>query len=191
LGMGLPLKVLPLLQVVEQPGRLVYDFQCPNRQGVNKYEVSLPLDEAWIAAYWTTHLKTRSAPADFAYLFTSRSAIKKRQSVSSDYCRRRLQNLVVRLLGYPITVNRLERGSLKALAGRVGYDKFMERLQDVPLSNRTKLFLWLHRYNKPKGLIKPRLYSDKPKASREKGTINPCCFTDEDRCRPSFPTTTK
>lgn len=193
LGMGLPLKVLPLLRLTEQPGRFVYEFQRPNRQGVSEYAVSLPLDEAWIATYWTAYLKIRTAPADYVYLFNSCTAIKKRQPISSDYCRRRLQNLVAKLLGYPIAVNRLERGSLKALAGRLGYDKFMERIQDVPLSNRTKLFLWFHRQNKSKRLIKSRLYSDKPKtkASRGKGTVNPCCFTDEDRYCPSFLTASK
>ncbi len=182
LGMGLPLKVLPLLRLTEQPGRFVYEFQRPNRQGVSENAVLLPLDEAWVAAYWTAYLKTRPAPADFTYLFTSRSAIKKRQPVSPDYCRRKLQKLIAELLGYPITVNRLERGSLKALAGKLGYDKFMERLHDVPLSNRTKLFLWLQRQGISKIVRKRRLNADKPKreALSGSGELNPVSFSDID-----------
>jgi hypothetical protein len=143
LGMGLPLKVLPLLRLAEQPGTLIYDFQRPNRQGLNKYAVSLPLDEPWIESYWRDYLKQRSAPAEFSYLFTSRAAIKKRQPVSSDYCRRKLQTLIAEILGYPITVNRLERGSLKAMAGKLGLDAFLGRVQSVPLCKKTKFFIWL------------------------------------------------
>lgn len=193
LGLGLPIKVLPLLRRTEISGKLAYEFQRPNRQGIQECSVSLPLEESWLAAYWGAYLKWRSAPEGFGYLFVSRAAIKKRQPVSSEYCRRLLQGLVAEVLGYPITVNRLERGSLRALAGRLDYGKFMERVQNVPLSNRTKLFIWLQRQNKPKGLTKPRHYPDKPKVkvSRGKGAVNPSSFLKEDRCHPLFLTTAK
>lgn len=185
LGIGLPLKVLPLLRLTERPGMLAYDFQRPNRQGVIEYEISIPLDETWIATYWTAYLKTRKAPSDYVYLFTSRIAIKRRQSVSSEYCRRKLQHLVTELLGYPIAVNRLERGSLKALAGRLGYEKFMERLQDVPLSNRTKLFLWLQRHGTTKAAGKRHLNAFKQNlaAIRDREAVNTSSFSDTD-CQP-------
>jgi site-specific recombinase XerD len=143
IGTGFQLKILPLLRLTDCPGKLVYSFQKPNRQGIHEYEIALPMDDPWIEAYWTANLRMRSVPADFPYLFVSPSSIKRRQPISTEYCRKKLQGLITGLLGYPIAVNRLERGSLKALAAMRSYDKFMERVQNVPLSNRTKLFIWL------------------------------------------------
>lgn len=88
IGAGFPLKVLPLLRSVDCPGKLVYTFQKPNRQGIHELEIVLPLDEPWIKNYWTAYLEKRSAPADFAYLFVSPFSLKRRQPVSSEYCRR-------------------------------------------------------------------------------------------------------
>lgn len=161
LGTGFPLKILPLLRLTDHPGKLAYLFQNPNRQGVHEREVTLPIEEPWFEAYWAAYLKMRSAPTDFAYLFISSSCIKRRQPVSSEYCRRKLQTLITALLGYPITVNGLERGSLKAFAARRSYDQFIERVQSIPLCNRTKLLIWLQGQNKPKVAVRPKVIKRK------------------------------
>lgn len=149
-GMGLPLKVLPLLRLTVKPGKLVYNFQRPSRQGVSENELELPLEEPWIFDYWARFLNARM-PINSPYLFTSWRSNKKRQPVSSNYCRRKLEKLVEEILGYPIAVNRLERGSLKAVAGGLDFDTFMRRVQNVPLGRTTKLFIWLDRNSNAKG----------------------------------------
>ncbi len=181
IGAGFPLKVLPLLRSVDCPGKLVYTFQKPNRQGIHELEIVLPLDEPWIKNYWIAYLEKRSAPADFAYLFVSPLSIKRRQPVSPKYCRIRLQALTVSLFGYRITVNRLERGSLIALAGRRSYDRFMKRVQSVPLSNGTKLMIWLQGQKKPQLALNLRAIWPKGNA------VNPAGFSGAGRQPDSTP----
>ncbi len=170
IGMGLPLKALPLLKLTQVSNKLVYTFQRPNRQGMSEHEIVIPVDEPWILIYWSEYLKTRVAPKTYTYLFTSLPAIKKRQPVSTDYCQRAIQHQVYDCLGYSLPANRLERGSLNNLARKLKLSIFMERIHNVPLSKRTKLMILLNQQNSSK----PYLISDTVRQSKQKklSTIN-------------------
>jgi site-specific recombinase XerD len=144
MGYGLHLKILPLLRLTDEPGKLAYRLVKSSRQGEVDRHLMLDLSEDWLSSIWETFLKDRADLKAYPYLFFTQLSIKNHKPVSVDYCQRLVQEAVKSILGYPISVNHLERGSLRAMAAQnLGIDNFMAKTEDIPLTKRTRLMYWL------------------------------------------------
>lgn len=142
IGYGLPLKVLPLLELGWTPGTLSYLERLPCRRGEREQFITLDLSTPWLAEYWQACLMVRNAH-DCAYLFTSGHGQRRKRPVSAEYCQRTVQAAVESLLGYPIPINHLERGAMKRLARLTSITHFMTLTTDLPKGNLSRMMTWL------------------------------------------------
>lgn len=144
LGFGLPLKALPLLRITSQPGRLLYHDQRPSRLGVIERVIQLPTETPWLNQLFLAYLQQRGVPPSYPYLFVTPYALKRLCPVSVEYCQGRVQSAIQKVLGYPLAVNHLERGAVKALARQLTLTDFMSQTQAVPLTRQTRMMYWLY-----------------------------------------------
>ena len=143
MGYGLPLKVLSLLRLTDTPGRLAYTDRLPSRQGVREHAVLMNLQAPWLASLWRESLFQRNVSPDCPYLFTSGHGQRRKRPVSVEYCQKKVQEAVTRVLGYPIPVNHLERGAMKGLALEKPLSEFMSLTDQVPKTRLTRMMTWL------------------------------------------------
>lgn len=142
MGYGLPLKALPLLELSWELGCLTYTERLPCRQGELERLIRLDLSLPWLAAYWQAYMGDREAEG-YPYLFVSSYGQRRKRPVSVDYCQRYVQAAVQSILGYPIPVNQMERGAIKAMANGCTVTEFMAKTEDIPRTKRTRLMAWL------------------------------------------------
>lgn len=154
LGYGLPVKALPLLQISRTPGHLQYCEQLPIRQGQKERLIRLPLEEAWVNQLWVEYLALYPSQESYPFLLYTKASLKKGIPMSPKHCQALIKASVSDILGYPITINQIRRGSLKAMAIHSDITPFMNESSAVPLSKQTRLMIWLHRNTT---LILPRL----------------------------------
>ncbi len=146
MGYGLPLKALPLIELNDKEKAILsYQEQKPTRLGRSERVFCIDLSSQWLASLWLRFLKTRQKQTNYPFLFTSTYAIKRGLPVSVDYCQRLVQDSVKEVLGYPIPVNMLERGAIKALAMVKPLNQFMQQTQHLSLTRQTRMMVWLHR----------------------------------------------
>ncbi len=105
LGYGFTLKTLTRLQGTIEGDVLHYEEQQPVRLGKKQRQISLQNAPEWLKKLLAGH---RSS----GYLFQTSYSFKRGLPVSAEYCQREVQKLVKAMLGYAISVNRLERGAL-------------------------------------------------------------------------------
>jgi site-specific recombinase XerD len=146
LGYGLSVKALPMLKIEdEEQGLLSYVEQRSSRQGGSDRAIQLDLASPWLSSLWTRYLQCRQAPDCHGYVFVSSYASRRGMPVSTAYCQRLIQGSVKLFLGYPVSVNRLERGAVKALALASSLPQFMRQTESLPLTPKTRLMIWLYR----------------------------------------------
>lgn len=143
IGYGLPVKALPLLQLTEQPGRLTLTMQAPSRKGLDKREVAIDLNTAWLALIWESYLKTRqTAYPESHYVFFSKRSIRTGRPVSTNWCEDKVNQAIKSILGYGIPLSYLQRGSIKRLAREKPLSEFMRLTEPVPKSRMMRMFYW-------------------------------------------------
>jgi site-specific recombinase XerD len=143
LGFGLTVKALPLLRMTDQADVLVYDDQLPCRLGVSERLIKVPDEPPWLNRLFYKHLQKLKVGTTYIYLFETRYALKRNRPVSVEYCQRRVQQCIKAVLGYPLTVNYIERGAIKALARQLTLTDFMAQTARIPLSRKTRMMYWL------------------------------------------------
>ncbi len=146
LGYGLSVKALSMLKIEdEDQGLLSYVEQRPSRQGVSERAFQLDPASPWLSSLWSRYLECRQAPLSYRYVFVSSYASRRGMPVSTAYCQRLIQGSVKLFLGYPVSVNRLERGAVKALALALSLPQFMRQTESLPLTPKTRLMIWLYK----------------------------------------------
>jgi hypothetical protein len=160
LGYGLPLRALPLLQITQEEGILLWAERLPCRRGIKERQIRLAFDLAWLARLWEVYQVEREAMPDYPYLFASGHGGRRKRPVSVEYCQRIVQEIVQGVLGYVVSVNRLERGAFKQLARQKPLTEFMRLTADVPKTRLTRMMTWLSNQQNRFGTMEELRYND-------------------------------
>lgn len=136
LGYGCTLKTLPQLQTTQEPELLEYESQGPVRLGSKTRTLNLQNAPPWLKKLLADHWVK-------GHLFKSPHGSKRDLPISPEYCQNQVKMLVKAILGYPIPVNRLERGALRLSARNRPLTEFMSLSQDLGKGRKSRFLLWV------------------------------------------------